>query len=240
MAKKLKIDWKIGKEETGQGRKADTVLLREEEGVIRRVKYDDWVLLDKESKSDDWMVGGSNSRAKPTDPNAFLMYFHGHAKYLPLNVFMTTSTGQKPSRPPWLTFEAQSFSTSLILQPVLQAINESSPITELPANWDDNGAMPVSQETWIKATGLLKEYATFLAVHYNLSLSAPQIDAVPDGSIDLFWKESKAQLLINVPPGSAVAAYYGDTYSEGDKIKGKIPLEGIKEYLAVWMKILSS
>jgi hypothetical protein len=235
MGKKEKIERNIVKEETGQHRKESAVLLRAEQGRVRQVPFDDWVKVDRDVKSEDWIIQGSYAQFTVIDPFGSTRSGYNLSAYWPLGSFMSGTPHHSQLPNGFVALTLGALDTATLVQPVAKAIEEAQPITD----WDDNGALPIGHETWRKAIGLLMEYAGYIAEHYSLSLTAPQIDAVPDGSIDLFWKEPKAQLLINVKPEAGVATYYGDTYSEDDKIKGKIPLEGIKEYLAVWMKNLS-
>jgi hypothetical protein len=239
MNKKGKTEDKVRQSKIDEERKKTAILLRDDEGVVRRVKYEDWVKVDPETKTDDWIVSDVYTQLQAINPHGLSRSAYSAHHYWPLSAFIvqTPHHGYTP-------FDVVPITSGLLhptgsLGRVVEAIAEALPITELPENWDEQGALPISRDTWGKAINLLMEYAGYIAEHYLLTLSAPQIDAVPDGSIDLFWKEPKAQLLINVKPGTAIAGFYGDTYTEDDKIKGKIPLEGIKEYLAVWMKNLS-
>lgn len=242
VGKKVKGEEEIRKQIAGQVSSKHYLLLQKETGVTK-VKYSDWVNPELEVTSRDWIRKDPYVRFTSIDPSGLRSLAHGANPYILL--------GQLPSSIPaswadiWSFWVMQpsalgSFSALDRLTPMLEAIKDASSITELPESWDENGALPIAKETWSKTTTMLLAYASHFAEHYDQSLPVPQIDPVPDGSIDLFWKESKAQLLINVPPGVAAAGYYGDIYNEDDKIKGKLPVAGVKEYLAVWMKNLIS
>jgi|GEM_PF-7047967 hypothetical protein len=242
VGKKVKGEEEIHRQIAGQVSPKHRLLLQKEAGVVR-VKYSDWVNPEPEVSSRDWIRKDPYVRFTSIDPSGLRSLALGTHPYLSLGQF--TSSIPASWADIWNFWAMQPpalgpFSALDRLAPMLQAIQDASSITELPASWDENGAVPIDKETWVKATTMLMAYASYVAEHYDQSLPVPQIDPVPDGSIDLFWKESKAQLLINVPPGVAAAGYYGDIYSEDDKIKGKLPVEGVKEYLAVWMKNLIS
>ncbi len=243
MGKKERSDCRIINEKKGRTRSTGGALLRQEgeKGVVRHVDLDEWLDTGPEHVSkQDWIVGRPSSRYRSladymTSPN--LVQGSWLASGIPAHVHLYSEWQAAPES---VSMVATAVAQVQHMRPVMQAIHESQSILDLPANWDDNGAQPVRRETLEKATQLLVAYASYLDEHFVCSLAAPQIDAVPDGSIDLFWKEPKGQLLINIKPDATVAAFYGDSYNEGDTIKGKIPLDGVKEYLAVWMKTLST
>jgi hypothetical protein len=131
------------------------------------------------------------------------------------------------------------YALPLELQDISSAIKEAGAMLKLEEDWDMNGALPVEKKCWEAAMSLLVNYSSYLFFHYSLIIPPPQIDSCPNGSVDLFWKEEKAQLLINCKTDANTASFYGDTLNGEDAIKGKIPTHGVKEYLAVWMKSLA-
>jgi hypothetical protein len=75
-------------------------------------------------------------------------------------------------------------------------IEESRWILKLEDNWDNNDAVSYKQCTWERATRLVKNIYDSRETKYQL----PSILPGPDGSIDLYWKSSKYEAIVNVPP----------------------------------------
>jgi hypothetical protein len=129
-------------------------------------------------------------------------------------------------------------------QPILlhieNAIKEASYITDLPADWDDEGAVPILINTFNNAANFLRIYSNYLFNSYNIFIPVPEINPCKDGSIDLAWRTNSARMLINIrsDKGEYYAFYYGDRYNNKMPIKGNIPLPEFSEFLAVWMKYL--
>jgi hypothetical protein len=100
------------------------------------------------------------------------------------------------------------------------AIEKSRQILTLPPDWDDEGAQPISEATWRKATGWLREFAKTLLSKHSTALPAPKISPCADGSIDLLWRTEKLKLLVNIQPSDEPDSdFYGET-TDGLKIKG--------------------
>lgn len=93
---------------------------------------------------------------------------------------------------------------------------------QLPAqdNWDDEGAIAISADTFHMATRFLLKTARAVRVRSGITLPAPKIGPCADGSIDLYWRTDKFTLLINLQPeDNAESDFYGET-PNGLKLKG--------------------
>jgi hypothetical protein len=202
--------------------------------MTRRVEDKDWIIsldaLDnayvQPAELHPTVIGGSFS----------LGHYGSHSRFGIMTFGLHESPGSFVSE----TVEGFHYALPVELKQIATAIKEAQALLRLEEDWDMNGALPVEKKTWEAAMNLLVNYSNYLFLNYNLIIPAPQVDPCPNGSVDLFWKEKKAQLLINSKPGTNKASFYGDLLDGEDAIKGKIPSQGVKEYLAVWMKSLAS
>jgi hypothetical protein len=127
------------------------------------------------------------------------------------------------------------------LYEIKKSIDEAYFMLNLEEDWDDEGGMPVDKFTFVRAIKFLINYSTFLMENYRIFLTPPQLHPGPKGSVDISWRTQKYRMLINIPSDPAKqAGYYGDDKNDGDSIKGKIPVEGVKESLASWLKNLKA
>ena len=78
----------------------------------------------------------------------------------------------------------------------------------------------------------------FLLNDLKTVISAPDINPVKDGSIDLEWHTPNARMLINVNNSSKIG-YYGDNFNDLNSIKGKVDNDSVQTFLAVWMTKLT-
>lgn len=129
------------------------------------------------------------------------------------------------------------FSFPIELVHILNEIEDSSNIIDLDKNWDDEGALQISYETWEKATLFISNYSKWIYNNQNIIISEPDIAAVSDGSVDLTWSSEQARLLVNIKEAETTASYYGDYFTENNNIKGNIPINEINEFFAYWLKI---
>jgi|GEM_PF-3831411 len=120
---------------------------------------------------------------------------------------------------------------------ILNEIEDSSNIIDLDKNWDDEGALQISFNTWEKATLFISNYSKWIYNNQNIIINEPDIAAVSDGSIDLTWSSEQARLLVNIKEAETTASYYGDYFTENNNIKGNIPINEINEFFAYWLKV---
>ena len=95
---------------------------------------------------------------------------------------------------------------------IAAAIEKSRYMLRLEKNFDGEQAEAFSPETWLKTVRFVAEYANWLFDLFGKTMAVPKIYHGPDGSIDVYWENKRFNLLINIPPGSASATFYGDNY----------------------------
>lgn len=122
------------------------------------------------------------------------------------------------------------------------ALEDASEILKLPDNWNEEGAKLISKELFDSASDFLRIYSSYLAKEYRIELDIPEINAVPDGTIDLSWRTKYARMLINIRNIDNIphAFFYGDRYKNKMPVKGNTPVSEFSEGLAAWMKSLSA
>jgi hypothetical protein len=136
--------------------------------------------------------------------------------------------------------EGQPFSLPIELSAVAKAVEASKYILSLKEGWDEANAVPIEKTLWLHANGFLLRYAQRVFNLFSLPFDAPDINACPNGSIDLSWRTKSARMLINIrhENGEALAFFYGDLYGNKMPIKGNVPTDTVEDHLACWMKNL--
>src|SRR4051794_31991361 len=71
-------------------------------------------------------------------------------------------------------------------------------LLELGEDWDGERSPGYLKTTLDRATDFLKTQAQLLWKTHSLELPTPHINAGPSGSIDLHWKNSDRELLVNI------------------------------------------
>jgi hypothetical protein len=124
---------------------------------------------------------------------------------------------------------------SLTSSHIQEAIRSSRRILELRDNWDDEGTPVYEEQTWTRATKFVQQTAFEYWKQQQVWVTAPRILPGPEGGIDIHWKTSKRELLINIPADNeAPAGYYG-TGGPKDNIKGKLDTSSKNEWILVWL-----
>ncbi len=95
---------------------------------------------------------------------------------------------------------------------IAAAIEKSRYILQLEKNFDGSESEAYSPETWLKTVSFVAEYANWLFDLFGKTMAVPKIYHGPDSSIDIYWENERFNLLINIPPGTAPATFYGDNY----------------------------
>ena len=110
---------------------------------------------------------------------------------------------------------------------------------QLQDDWDEEGSPGYSESTWNRAVKFLLENAVHLWPRYRVWVEAPRILPGPYGSIDLYWRTPKRELLINIPANAEEpASYYGDDREEGTEnaIRGKkLDTSADSEWIFLWL-----
>jgi hypothetical protein len=122
---------------------------------------------------------------------------------------------------------------------LLDSINKSRSLLELGDNWDGEGSVGYTEQTWIRARDFLMRNAIRLYQSQKKFFDPPEIMAGPNGSMDLHWKTDARELLINVPARSEeTISYYGDDRAEDTEnaIRGKnIESSPNTEWIFLWL-----
>lgn len=118
-----------------------------------------------------------------------------------------------------------------------EAISDSRSLLDLHDNWDGEGAVGYSAETWERAVHLIRKFAQ-LSFHQGYFLARPTITPADSGSIDIHWKDRNRELLINIPADQdEPATYFGRTPTGEDSTRGKIGGEISRLDLVDWLGI---
>lgn len=126
--------------------------------------------------------------------------------------------------------------TQRISTRLAEAIRASRYILDLEDDWDEEGSPRFNEATWQRATNFVKQVVSSFRQQPNgFWVDPPRILPGPKGSIDIHWKTSKRELLINVPENlSEPADYYGSGGSM-DIIKGKLETSAKNEWILTWL-----
>ncbi|PWK70852.1 hypothetical protein LX99_04560 [Mucilaginibacter oryzae] len=180
---------------------------------------------------------GNNMYSKT--PNIFKSEdYHSRAKQSKIGIFDEKYNGKTKTNYSHIKIGNWEFEYPNAIENIITEIKRSFSLLDMKDSWDDEGAVAVNIDTWIKAAIFLYNYAQYLYVnskHQNV-LIEPDIAPVNDGSIDLTWRTEKARLLINIKPKSLDrVSYYCDLYSDKDFSKGNVSSESINEGFAGWL-----
>jgi hypothetical protein len=110
-----------------------------------------------------------------------------------------------------------------------QKIESSRWILELKPDWDEELSKTCSKSAWKKAVKFLTRESQQI-----LEFPVPDILLGPDGSIDLYWKTTNFELLVNIPEDSKSASYYGE--SKLGVFKGTFDSDSLLPGLDVWFR----
>lgn len=122
-----------------------------------------------------------------------------------------------------------------VLKGISETITASRWILDLKEDWDEQGSPGYKEATWRRACDFLQRQANFARQTLGDELPVPKILPGPEGSVDLHWKMSRFELLVNVPDDPAKSAtFYGDDY--GDLcIRGSLNTSEEIAGLIVWL-----
>jgi hypothetical protein len=119
---------------------------------------------------------------------------------------------------------------------VAKAIQSSRSILDLKDDWDEEGSPGYIESTWDRAAQFVKNTSLSFRQDAGFWVDPPRILPGPKGSIDIHWKTSKRELLINIPEnGEEPADYYGSG-GANDIIKGKLDTSSQQNFwILVWL-----
>ena len=127
------------------------------------------------------------------------------------------------------------------LEKVIKEITDSKQILELQEDWDLSGAKAIKREIWLAAVKILAKYARYVLFEFSVIIQPPEINPVPNGTIDLSWRTKNARFLMNIKDQNTgiIASYYGDLYNNEQPIRDKLLNDSIIIHLAYWMRNLA-
>ena len=122
-----------------------------------------------------------------------------------------------------------------------QAIQEQvEELQSLEVDWDDSGALAPIPGNIDNAVNFL--WAAFYDLQKSeIFLCIPEVNACPDGSVDVVWRRNKAFMLINFRnPEEQIAFYYFDEYNDKLGRQGGIQInEQIPADIQLYLKAIS-
>ena len=119
---------------------------------------------------------------------------------------------------------------------LIEAVENSRYILDLEDDWDEEGSPRFQKTTWKRATDfVLQVVSSFRRQPGGFWVEPPRILPGPKGSIDIHWKTSKRELLINVPEDTGEPADYYGSGGLTDIIKGKLEISVKNEWILTWL-----
>jgi hypothetical protein len=117
-----------------------------------------------------------------------------------------------------------------------QALRKAHDLTKLADNWDDEGSPGYSPETWRRVKSFLLRQSSLATKVFRTDLPIPQINPADQGSIDVFWRLPKRQLLLNFPreTGSPIT-YHGRDETGRNTITGRTEENDARQDLVAWL-----
>jgi hypothetical protein len=114
------------------------------------------------------------------------------------------------------------------LKPIFDSIRESEEYFSDDNNLNEEEGLTFNSLTFKRASNFLIKYSKTILNRFNTVIDKPNIYPGPDGSIDIFWKNSSYELLLNIPSEeNFLATFYGDNKNK-EHIKGTINLNSEK------------
>jgi len=100
---------------------------------------------------------------------------------------------------------------------------------------DDEDAPAFDRETLARAVGFLNAQSAEIRRMYGSFPPVPNIAPGPNMSVDLHWKTTNWELLVNIPASrEKLATFYGDNYGT-QRVKGSFDLTAFNYGIISWM-----
>lgn len=124
----------------------------------------------------------------------------------------------------------------MCLTHVIAAIEESRPLLELGEDWDGNGTLGFTEQTWGRAAGLLVRFASALAAKHGVIAEDIEILPGSNGGLDIDVRFGGRQLLfvVSSDPRREVR-FYGDNGRGGSQIKVTLDTSKVPDWLSTWL-----
>lgn len=108
-------------------------------------------------------------------------------------------------------------------------------ILNLQENWDGEGGTCYTKETLYRAAEFVKKISFVLWRKTQKLISPPNILPGPDGSINVHWKSTKFDLLVNIPENPNESATFASDDYEKNAVKGTFDQKKINPALFYWL-----
>ena len=139
-------------------------------------------------------------------------------------------------RRPYVRVTADSGTITAPTESALRDVIESARwIVGLPDNWDEEGSIGYSKETFERVEQFVLRHASLGAETWGRCFTPPQIAPADHGSIDILWETESMQLLVNVPtdPTERIS-FYGEDQNRGT-FSGQIAPHAARADLVAWI-----
>ncbi len=125
------------------------------------------------------------------------------------------------------------------LKALAETVRSSRSITQLEANWDGEGSMGCTEETWRRAAMIIVKNSLQVWRTCRKTVAPPRIMPDLEGGIDIHWEDATYELLLNVPSDrSEPATFFGNnrTNPDAEKTFGQLgPEECSRLGVATWL-----
>jgi hypothetical protein len=158
----------------------------------------------------------------------------------PLDSFSNFSGGEDRLLRRWDT--PDKVSTIVHFPPVRRhdgirsAVQSARALTKLGENWDGEGSQGYSLMTWRRVKKFMLTHAFVSQSLFRATLPVPTINPADQGSLDVFWRLSDRQLLVNFPADeTAPITYYGQNNQGDNTISGRTTGRERRLDLVAWL-----
>lgn len=119
---------------------------------------------------------------------------------------------------------------------ISSAVQSARALTKLGENWDGEGSQGYSTNTWRRVKQFMLTHAFVSQSLFRATLPVPTINPADQGSLDVFWRLSDRQLLVNFPADeTAPITYYGQNNQGDNTISGRTTGRERRLDLVAWL-----
>jgi hypothetical protein len=114
---------------------------------------------------------------------------------------------------------------------------------ELEDDWDDMEAVEINKGIYFETIDLLMMYAEYIYRMFDKTIiRPPEINPVPNGTVDLSWRTPNANLLMNIKikNDSYLTTCYGHSKDSVVVLEGLVNMGSVDNDIASWMKKLKT
>ncbi len=114
------------------------------------------------------------------------------------------------------------------------AVDDARWILDLAKGWDDGEAFPIPEDTFLKMGEWVEGAFRAAWEHHLVALPEPEISPIPDGSIDVQWRQDGQLIAVNIPHDVAkVPSFYAISRS-GARFGGSLD-QSVLSWLTAWL-----